>query len=217
MSDLYVAQLQDEIPLSQVIGVPATATTERALVLRGRGFDRVVEVAVNDQSIVSGWTLRHNTELYVPLPSLLRTATIVSVAAYSDTAHDMQSSRIQFRIGSGVRVEGVQLVVQLLVRWLFTDTGTDAWNPEAGGGWQKALRYVKDRDDYMSVIPDLVEGLRRVVSYIQNIQSRDPGIRPDERLASAEIVRTAKVPRGIRIVLEVKTVGEDRALFAVRR
>jgi hypothetical protein len=217
MSDIYLVQLQDEIPLTQVQPVLATATSPRALVLRGRNFDRIIEVVVNDESIIEGWTQRSATELYVPLPDLLQTATILTVAAYSQTVHDMESSRLVFRVGSGERVAGVQYAVQLVVKWLFTDVGTDAWNPGAGGGWSRALKYVQDREDYTSVMPDLIEGLRRVTSFIQDAQSKDPAIRPAERIARVEIVRSMQIPRGVRVVMELETVGRDKALFAVRK
>jgi len=214
--DLYIVQLLDAIPLVSVQNVPAGATTPRKLLLSGRDFSRVVEVVVEGESIENDWEDKGTGKLLVSLPNILKTSTITSVQAYSDSAHDMQASKLVLRIGAGTRVTGAQYCVQLLVKWLFTDPNTDAWNPEAGGGWKQALTYADTADDGASMIPDLNLGLSRVVSYIQKIQAQDLSIPPEEKLASAVISRTLKLSRGIRVVVEVKTVGEDKAIFAVR-
>lgn len=214
--DLYVIQLQDAIPLDGVVNIPATDTEPRKLLLSGRGFDRVIEFDVNNIPIQSGWTQLSATSVELELPEILWKATIVEIFAYSDTVHDKQSSRLVRKIGAGVRVTGIQAAIQLLMRWLFADPGSDAWYPQGGGGWRRAIGYTDFRGDGQEVMPQLIDGLNRTVAFVQAIQAQDPNIPAEERLASAEVVNTTKTPRGIRLTVKVETVGGDRFLLAVR-
>lgn len=214
--DIYVAQLQDAIPLSSITNIPATSTSVRKLGISGRNFTRLTEVEVNSVPILDGWEYVSDTYIIVPLPTILQTAEIIEVSAFSDSVHDTESSRVVNRIGSGTSVRGIQYVIQLLLKWLFTTQNSCAFHPQGGGGWRKALGYTDYDGTGNTTISELVDGLNRSVDFIKRIQAEEPSLPLAETLASAEIISTARTQRGVRVSILVKSVAEDSHLVAVR-
>lgn len=214
--DIYVVQLQDEIPLTSIQNVPATLTVGRKLLLYGRSFDFVREVEINGYPVTTGFDTLQPGILSVTLPTILQNVEIKSIRAYSDRVHDTKSSRLVFRFGYGDRVTGLQAMIQLLIKWLFTSPGSDAWHPHAGGGWRKLSGFTDDQGDGTSILPLLVDGLNRTVSFLQQLQAQNPDLPMEERLASALLDHTTKTQFGIRVGVRVKAVSDDSALVSVR-
>lgn len=197
--DLYIVQLQDSLPLTSVQSYPKTDSTPRQLSLVGRGFHRAVEVLVNGRSVTDFSVVRANT-LLVNLPDILADVLITTVEVYSDTIHDLQSSRLVWRLGTGGRVLGPQKAIQLFMKWLFTTRGSDVIRREVGGGWKQLL---SSTTGSASLAAGLSDGLNNVLSYLHQIYARQPSTPLDEQIVGAELVSVIETERRLQISVRV--------------
>ena len=170
------------IKLTQLAGL-------RALDIQGNDFRSVDEVHVNeipspDVMVIS------RTRLIAQLPeSLQATPDIQSVVVLSNTLTLNQRSLLRFRIGDTPgQVSGILRLLQLFVKIMFSNPGTDIFNQDTGGGALKNMGATFGADEGQSIKADFTIAIDRTARHIISTQSRNGSIPRDERLLRATML-----------------------------
>lgn len=161
----------------------------RALDIEGNDFRAVDEVQINeilspDVMVIS------RTRLIAQLPeSLQANPDIQSIVVLSNTLTINQKSLLRFRIGEtpGV-VSGILRLLQLFVKLMFSNPGTDIFSPNTGGGALRHVGVTFGSEEGQNIKADFTIAVDRTARHIISTQSRNGSIPRDERLLRATML-----------------------------
>lgn len=205
--DLQVVHSQEVVRLDHISVVSPGGI--KSIRVRGQDFSSVDEVLINDIAspdvvILSG------TELLAQLPdSMQRVPEVNSVVVINHKFTVGARSVLRFRFGKTTgRVKGIQRLVQLFVKVLFTTPGTDIFNPTLGGGILGSLGSTYGKDDGDNVITEYVIAVQRTQRQLIAQQSKDQRSPRDERLLSATVVGSSFDSRQGALYMRVSLVSQ---------
>lgn len=184
--DFQVVFPQEVIPLVSIRQVPGM--TPRTLDITGSDFRSLDEVLLNEIP-AQGSIILSQTRLLVPVPDVLRQATITSVSVLSRRLTLTPRSVIQFRVGrTPSKVRGILRLVQLFLKVLFTTPGRDIFTPKLGAAALKNIGRTFGTGQGDSIVMDFVLSVETTVRQLLAIQSKDATLPFDERLLSARLL-----------------------------
>lgn len=159
-----------------------------ALDILGDDFRDADEVRVNDITCPD-FLVKSRTRLVAQLPdSMQNSPTINTIVVLSRTLMVTAKSLLRFRIGDTPgAVSGVMRLLQLFVKLLLSDPGTDIFNKNLGGGALKNIGTSFSAGDAQAIKADFVIAVDRVSRHIVGLQSRNGTLPRDERLLNARL------------------------------
>ena len=186
----------------------------RALDIEGVDFRSVDEVQINeipspDIMVIS------RTRLIAQLPNSLQTTPdIQSIAVLSRTLTINSKSLLRFRIGSTPgRVSGVLRLLQLFVKLLFTNPGSDIFSPNSGGGALRNVGASFGSDEGQTIKADFTIAIDKTARQIIATQSRNSTLPRDERLLKANMLGAtfSRATGSLFVQVEIVTQSGDSA------
>lgn len=184
--DIQTVQPLKAIPLSQVLVVDFEGSL--TLEIRGTGFSAIDEVLINGQESPSV-IVRSASQMYAQLPaSLQNIPQINDVVVLSKTLKTSAANVFRYRIGNSPgRVTGLFRLLQLFVKILVSNKGSDSFYPWLGGGLYRAVGANISALDEQSVKGIVVEAVSDTTRQVIRLQSAQRSLLPEERLVGTEI------------------------------
>lgn len=161
----------------------------RALDVTGTDFRSVDDVFINDMQSPDVVVVSP-TRLIAQLPDGLQDVPDVqSITVVSRVLTLTESSILRFRIGDTPgMVQGILRLLQLFVKVLLSEPGSDIFNKNMGGGLLRNIGATFGTDEGESIRADATVAVDRAARQIIAIQSRDGTLPRDERLLNATLV-----------------------------
>jgi hypothetical protein len=185
--DLQIIQPQNAIPVSRTTLV--TIGGLRALDVLGSDFRSVDTVYINDVEspdviVVSA------TRLLAQLPSSLQSfPDVQSVQVLSRQLTLSKSSVLRFIIGDTPgTVFGILRLLQLFVKVLLSEPGSDIFNKTLGGALLRSVGTTFGSEEGDNIRTNALIAVDRTSRQIISIQSRNGTLPRDERLLSAKLM-----------------------------
>jgi hypothetical protein len=185
--DLQTVLPQDVIPISRTR--LTTLGGLRALELIGEDFRSVDEVRINDLESPDFVILGKN-RLLAQLPDQLQdNPDVYSVFVLSRTFTITTKSLLRFRIGDTPgQVSGIMRLVQLFVKLLLSNIGSDITNKRLGGNALRNVGSTFTSEEIREIKADFAIAVDTVSRTIIGLQSRNGTLPRNERLLKAQLV-----------------------------
>jgi hypothetical protein len=153
----------------------------------GTDFSAVEEVRLND--ITSPLvTVQSRTVLHAVIPKEVRNNAIINVVVVSYTIVYSPKSVVSFQMGrTNRKASGIARAVQLFLKVLLTEPGSDIFSPTLGGGALRGLGRTFSKEAAGGIVGDFVIAVDNTVKQVVTMQSRKPRLPRDERLLSAQV------------------------------
>lgn len=206
--DLQTVVPQDTIPLSSV--KYAKMSGIGVLDITGEDFRSVDEVLIND--IVSPDVIVvSKTHLIAQLPgSLQLNPDVRSVQVLSRTFTVTAKSLLRFRIGDTPgRTQGINRLVQLFVKLLLSNPGSDRFNRNLGGGALRNVGRTFNAVEGETVKADFTIAVDRTARQIISLQSRNGSLPADERLLTASLIGATFSRSSAALYMSVELVAQS--------
>ena len=164
----------------------------RALDVIGEDFRSVDTVYIND-TMSPDVIIVSPTRLIAQLPEgLQQVPNVQSIAVLSRQLTLTASSVLRFILGDTPRtVSGLMRLLQLFVKLLLSEPGSDIFSSSLGGGLLRGLGTTIGRDDGDALKTNATIAVDNVSKQIIAIQSRNGTLPRDERLSSAHVLGAA--------------------------
>ncbi len=184
--DFQVVFPQEIISITAVNLVPGV--TPRTLDIMGADFRSVDEVRINEVPSPSVIVLS-KTRLLAQIPPSLGNTAVQTLTVTSRQLTLTKKSLIQFQIGpSACKVRGILRLVQIYLKILFQEPGTDIISQRIGANALKNLGSTFDSNQGGGIVSDFFLANTTAMRQIVAIQGRDPSIPRDERLLSSKVI-----------------------------
>lgn len=185
--DLQTVHPQNTIPVSRTTLVVLGGL--RALDVLGDDFRSVDEVFINDMPSPDVVVVSP-TRLLAQLPeSLQQVPDVQSVMVLSRTLTLTDSSILRFRVGETPgMVNGILRLLQLFVKVLLSEPGSDIFNKLMGGALLRNIGTTFGSEEGDTIRADATVSVDRTARQVISIQSRDGTLPRDERLLNARLV-----------------------------
>jgi hypothetical protein len=184
--DLQFIQFQDALPVTGVDEIPGLVP--RSLEIVGKDLRYAVEVLINEATSPS-FIVASKSKILAEVPDSAKRATIRSVSVLSADFTATVQSRIRFRIGQDPKkATGLRALMQTFLKILFTTSGTDAFVTRMGGSGLRNIGRSFDVGQSSTIVSDFSIAVRRTEQQIKALQSRQPRLPDDEKLAAAKLL-----------------------------
>jgi len=184
--DLQFIQFQDALPITGVDEIPDLVP--RSLEISGTDFRNAIEVLVNESTSPS-FVVASSTKILAQIPDSEAGYTIRNVSVLSADFTATVQSRIRFRLGQDPKkATGLRVMMQMFLKILLTTAGTDAFATRIGGSGLKNIGRNFDVGQSSTIVSDFAIAVRRTEQQIRALQSRQPRLPDDEKLASAKLL-----------------------------
>ena len=183
--DVQITYPQQIINVTSVAFVPGQ--TIPTLQVIGDDFRSVDSVLVNEVPSPNVAVLS-KTKLWTTVPPEVQGNSLLTISVVSYQFVYTDQSVVAFRAGrTNRKVSGIQQLVQLFVKVLFTTPGSDIFNQSLGGGGLTIVGSSFAKDTAGSLVSDFVIAVDNTVRQIVFLQSQQFRLPPDERLLSAKV------------------------------
>jgi hypothetical protein len=227
--DIQVVKSRQVLTPTSVKGIPGIPNV---IEIRGANLHAVTEVRINDSPSPS-FAVESARRMVVQLPrGLSATPRIIineegervplanlelirTVEVLTSTPVTTEPAKLFFEFGRTPRsVEGIQKLVQLVIKILLTTPGRDIFNPGLGGGFLSHVGKNISVNNSAGLMTDLTVGLSRTQSQIVAGQSADPSIPNDERLLSLDLADAVfdTASLSVFIAIRVQSVAGEEAV-----
>jgi hypothetical protein len=205
--DLQTVFPQSSIPINRTKMVVIGGI--RALQIEGTDFRSVDSVFVNDTESPDVVVVSP-TQLLAQLPDNLQAVPDVqSVMVLSRSLTLTASSVLRFRIGNvPSAVSGILRMMQLFVKLLISEPGSDIFNKSLGGGLLRSMGSTFGADDGDSIRTNAVIAVDAVAKQIVALQSRDGTLPRDERLMRASVLNAVFSRQSTSLFLSVELLNQ---------
>jgi len=184
--DLQFIQFQDALSVLGVDEIPDLIP--RSLEITGNDFRSAVEVLINEASSPS-FIVASKTKILAEVPHSEKKVTINTVSVLSADFTATIQSRIRFRIGQDPKkTSGLRAMMQTFLKVLFTTSGTDAFSASLGGSGLRNIGRNFNIGQSSTIISDFTIAIRRTEQQVKAMQSKQPRMPADEKLASAKLL-----------------------------
>lgn len=184
--DLQFIQFQDALLITGVDEIPDLSP--RSLELSGLDFRNATEVLINESTSPS-FVVASKNKILAEVPDADKAASIRSVSVLSADFTATAQSRIRLRLGQDPKkVTGLKAMMQIFLKLLFTTNGTDAFATQLGGSGLKNIGRSFDIGQGSTIVSDFAIAVRRAEQQIKALQSKQPRLPDDEKLAAARLL-----------------------------
>ncbi len=205
--DLQTVHPQNTIPVSSTSLIMFGGL--RALDVLGEDFRSVDAVFINDIKspdiiVVSP------TRLIAQLPdSLQETPDVQSITVVSRTLTLTASSLLKFVVGDTPgSVSGILRLLQLFVKILLSEPGSDVFNKDMGGALLRNVGATFGSEEGEGIRADATVAVDRTARQVLSLQSRDGTVPRDERLLSANLVGATFSRASSSLFLSIEVVSQ---------
>ena len=208
--DLQFIQFQDALPVTWAGEIPDLVP--RSLEISGIDFRNTIEVLINEASSPS-FVIASKNRILAEVPNSEKKALIRNVSVLSSDFTATVQSRIRFRFGQDPKkVTGLRAMMQIFLKILFTTSGADAFSTRMGGNALRNIGRSFDIGQSSTIVSDFAIAVRRTEQQVKALQSKQPRLPDDERLASAKMLN-AKFDAGLTALLaRVELVAQSGKL-----
>lgn len=184
----------------------------RALDITGADFSAVDEVQINEQ-VSPDVMVISNTRLVAQLPeSLQDNPDIQSVAVLSNALTINKRSLLRFRIGDTPgQISGILRLLQLFVKVLFSEPGSDIFSRNTGGGALREVGVTFGAEEGQNIKASFTIATDRTARQIIAAQSRNGSIPRDERLLRANMLGATFSRSTGSLFVQIEVVAQDGA------
>lgn len=206
MLDLQVVKSKQSIPIREINPVPGVTPT--VLDIRATNLHGVQEVRINDIRSPSVMVVS-SRQLLAQLPDEISDVSFVrTVEVLTNLPITLEPNKLFMEIGTTpTSVEGIQKLVQLIIKILLTSPGRDLFEPQVGGGFLRQIGRNISLNNVSVLMTDLSVGITRTVAQIIESQSQDPAIPDDERLLSLDIVDAVFDAESVSVFVALRVVS----------
>jgi hypothetical protein len=184
--DLQFIQFQDALPITWAGEIPDLVP--RSLEISGIDFRNTIEVLINEVTSPS-FVVASKNKILAEVPNSEKKALIRNVSVLSADFTATVQSRIRFRFGQDPKkVTGLRAMMQTFLKVLFTTAGTDAFSTRMGGSGLKNIGRTFDVGNSSTIVADFAIAVRRTEQQVKALQSKQPRLPDDEKLASAKML-----------------------------
>lgn len=184
--DLQFIQFQDAMKITGVDEIPDLIP--RSLEISGIDFRNAVEVLINEATSPS-FIVASKTKILAEVPDSEKGYLIRNVSVLSADFTATIQSRIRFRLGQDPKkATGLRAMMQTFLKILFTTIGTDAFATRVGGSGLKNIGRNFDIGQSSTIVSDFAISVRRTEQQVKALQSKQPRLPDDEKLASAKLL-----------------------------
>jgi len=182
----------------------------KVLDIIGSDFRAVDEVQINETQSPDIIVLS-KTRLLAQLPDRLQdNPDVQNVNVLSKTLTISTKSVLRFRIGDTPgKVVGILRLLQLFVKILISDPGSDIFNKGLGAGALANLGSSFGEDEGQNIKADFTIAVDRAARQVVAIQSRNSSIPRDERLLSAKVLGTTFSRATASLFVTVEVISQD--------
>jgi hypothetical protein len=202
---------QEAVNLSKVTLLEGPVRSLRVI---GEDFRAVDEVLINDVASPD-FVVLSATQLIAQVPDMLmRFDRVLTVTVLSKRLTVTPRSLLRFRISrTPGKVSGLQRLIQLFLKILFTTPGRDIFNKRLGGAALRNVGSTFGIDSGGSLIEDFVVSVDNTARQIVAIQGRNASIPRSERLLSATVERANfnKESSGLDVTVAIKSQAGEVA------
>jgi len=185
-TDFQTISVQDALPvtfLDFALDLPVPT-----LRVRGKDFRSVSEVLINGAASPSHIVIS-DTSLLAQLPESEYSMRINSLLVLSRRFTATERSILRLRISPlAGRLSGIEKLVQLFVRTIFTSPGSNIYNASDGGGLRQLIAAPVSRSSKSQITGGFAQSVDRTRSQIIEMQSTARNLRPEEKLLAADLV-----------------------------
>lgn len=184
--DIQVIYLRDVLQVVSVTNVPNAVP--RTLDIRGPDFRGVVKVEINEEESPN-FLVASKRQILAQVPEAQERQLIRSLAVLSDTFTKQDNSQVKFELTNNPKkASGLIKMIQTFLLYLLRTPGTDAWYPNSGGGVQRLIGSYFSKNNAGAVTAEFTLAVSRTRSQIISLQSGNPRVNADERLAAANVL-----------------------------
>jgi hypothetical protein len=208
--DLQFIQFQDALPITGVDEIPDLFP--RSLEISGIDFRNAVEVLINESTSPS-FVIASTNRILAEVPDPDKSASIRNVSILSADFTATVQSRIRFRFGQDPKkVTGLKAMMQVFLKILFTSTGTDAFAPQLGGSGLRNIGRSFDIGQGSTIVSDFAIAVRRTEQQVKALQSKQPRLPDDEKLAAARLLNAKFDVRLTALLARVELIAQSGKL-----
>lgn len=172
--------------IQRVVFIPGAPIV---LDIRAANLNTITEVRINDVRSPDV-VIISSKQLLAQVPDTVSALTQVRlIEMVSSLPISRDAAKLFFEFGeTPVRVQGIQKLVQLVIKVLLTTPGRDLFDPNHGGGFLAQVGRTMSRMNSAGIMTDLTVGITQTQTQIVESQSQDTAIPQDERLLSLDLV-----------------------------
>lgn len=183
MIDLKVLAIKDVLVVVRVAMVPGLAPA--SLEITGNKLLQADEVWINDLPSPE-FIKMSNTKIIAQIPISQARTTISKVSVLATKPSPDRRSVLRFEMGATVStIRGLEKLIQQFTKLLLQTPGSDAFDPQMGGGLQTIIGKTVGKNHTQSLSASFVSAVTRTRDQIFSIQSNNIRIPPDEKLLKA--------------------------------
>lgn len=191
MIDIKVISIRDILPVSRV---EVAALQPFSLDVVGQRLSETTEILINDVKAPE-YIILSPSHLIVQVPSGLAQSPIKKLTVLAEAPSPTRSSLLNFNVGPTLRpLKGIERTVQLFCKILLQTAGSDRFHPALGGSLLGLAGRTITRDGGSSLAASIIHAVTQTRDQILALQSQNAHIPADERLLSADTIRTGFDP-----------------------
>jgi hypothetical protein len=157
-----------------------------SLVVLGEKLNMTQDVYFNDVQ-VKEFVVQSPNRMLVRIPDSQVGEPLFSLKVYSDAVLNKLDAALSLSIGTTSRkLEGIERLVQAWMMVFLTTPGTDAFDPQSGGGGRMIVGRTTDAKG-KGVIADLAQAVEKTKNELIQKQSQWPGIPLSEKLLDSSV------------------------------
>jgi len=208
--DLQFIQFQDALPITGVDEIPDLMP--RSLEITGTDFRSAMEVLINE-AISPSYIIAAKTRILAEVPSSEKSATIRNVSVLSANFTATVQSRVRFRLGQDPKkLTGLKAMIQTFLKILFTTSGSDAFATRLGGSGLRNIGRNFDVGQSSTIVSDFAIAVRRTEQQVKALQSKQPRLPDDEKLAAAKLLNAKFDVRLTALLIRVELIAQSGRL-----
>jgi hypothetical protein len=160
------------------------------LEIKGEDLSSASRVLINDSDVPEFMIVDKKT-IYAQVPEDIGRISTIQIISTNFT-RKAAASKLSFEIGDKTRkVDGLLKLVQLFTKWILQSPGSDALNPERGGGLQQLAGRVTTTRDMQPIYASITRSIDTTSSQIRTAQANQTDLQLSERLYAATLVDVA--------------------------
>lgn len=191
------------------------------LEIRGSNLHTVTEVRINDRKspafeITSSRRILAEIPPGIPFSTVVRSDgtlghvsfAIRTVELLTGLPTSREPAKLFFELGrTPVAIQGIQKLVQQVIRVLLTSQGRDLFDPRLGGSFLSQVGRNISSSRTGSIMTDLALGISRTQTQIVEAQTIDTAIPASERLVSLSVIDALVDQKAAAIFVVIKVVS----------
>lgn len=205
MLDLQVAKSRQVLNPTSVSSIDGSSPA--AIEIRGVNFHAVTEILINSVKVTT-FVIESQRLIRAELPFGIPPFRVRSVEMLTSLPVGAEAAKMFFEFGrTPTSIQGIQKLVQQVIKFLLTTPGRDLFDPQIGGGFLRQLGRNIPVHQTSSIMTDLAVGISRAQTQIIEAQTGDLTIPADERLLSLDVIDAMVDAKSASIFVAIKVTS----------